>query len=464
MGSYYLLNPDYALRGWKLLPYAVQPVQSGVTEFMDKRRWDLLIKCDGQTEVDIDALEDGDREVFDKWLSGFLIFECPKGSELWPHQRYIYYPTRFKESVHWSITGKCNYKCKHCFMSAPHAAQGEPTWDELMIMLDSFVRCGIKRVTLTGGEPLVRRDFWDLVDEIHRKGINIDIIFSNGWLMNDEFFAQLDKRGMRPAIQFSFDGVGCHDWLRGVDGAEKAVTDAFEKCRERGIKTFAAMVMFKDNKDKIGETVRTLAKHGVSGLKICNAFPQGEWINYPDHYLTTAEMFQAYLDYIPEFIADGMPMSLELGGFFNYSKDSDEISATSDKRVPEDKFSKVFMCTSVRRSMYVSPQGNVLPCMSMVGTPVEDRFPNLLDQPLEEILDSSSLYMDIVNYRISDYLEHNPECRECEYKASCCGGCRAVALRDTPDDYLAPDLVICEYYKGGWREKKDKLLEDLLKR
>ena len=70
MGKYYLLNPHYTLRGWKLLPYAVQQSTGGATEFMDKRRWDLITKCDGKTEIDIDALDGKDREIFTMWLSG----------------------------------------------------------------------------------------------------------------------------------------------------------------------------------------------------------------------------------------------------------------------------------------------------------------------------------------------------------------------------------------------------------
>jgi len=53
-------------------------------------------------------------------------------------QEYRFYPARFKESVQWSITGRSNCKCRHCFMSAPHGAQGKPSWDELMRMLDAL--------------------------------------------------------------------------------------------------------------------------------------------------------------------------------------------------------------------------------------------------------------------------------------------------------------------------------------
>ncbi len=58
----------------------------------------------------------------------------------------------------------------------------------------------------------------------------------------------------------------------------------------------------------------------------------------------------------------------------------------------------------------------------MVGDPIEDRFPNMLAIPLEEILDQKSAYMDITGFHVSDFMEHNPEFTTCEYRSGCCGG------------------------------------------
>ncbi len=459
--KYYLLSPMYSLRGWKLLPYAIQHLYYPKTEFFREHEWNLLKACDGNTAIEWDTLPDNDRAWYEKWEKGGFIFPCEKGTKLRPNQEYRFYHARFKESVQWSITGKCNYKCKHCFMSAPHAAQGEPTWEQLMTMLDAFERCGIKGLNLTGGEPMIRKDFWDLVDEILKRGMVVPVLYSNGLLITDKFLDELEKRHMHPSIQFSFDGVGYHDWMRGVDGAEKIVIDALRRCQERGIRTSVSMVLFKDNKDSIRDSVNLMAELGCFGLKIGNASPQGEWKDQPEHYLSQAETYETFLEYIPHYFEDGKPISLGLEGFFNYEKQLDESGSYNEKSISEQDFGKVLMCGHVRREMYVSPKGNVLPCMSMVGGPIEEQFPNMLEIPLEEILDTKSLYMDIVNFRVSDFMEHNPECQECQYRTDCCGGCRAIAVRDHPTDYFAKDLITCEYYKGGWKDKKDALLKSI---
>ena len=455
---YYILTDGFALRGWKLLPYAIQALHYQQTEFFLKPDFELISACDGHTPIQWDALTQEQKGRYDHWEKYGFIRRTKGNERLQPTQEYRFYPARFKEYVQWSITGRCNYKCRHCFMSAPHAAQGEPAWEELMAMLDAFARCGVRNLQLTGGEPMVRGDFWDLVDAIHEKGLTVTILYSNGLLITDAFLDKLEARDMRPSIQFSFDGVGHHDWMRGVPGAEKIVLDALKRCQDRGIPTSVSMVICRESAGCIRESVNLMASLGVLSMKVGNASPMGEWKNEPEHFLSQAEAYEAFLDYIPHYFEDGKPLTLGLEGFFNYDRAKEKLSSWFEKDIEEQYFGKALMCGHVRRGMYVSPKGNVLPCMSMVGGPIEDQFPNMLETPLEDILDKQSAYMDITTSRVSDFMEHNPDCKTCEYRNGCCGGCRAVAVRDHPTDYLSKDLDTCRYFRDGWKAKKDALL------
>lgn len=388
---HYILSFWLAFRGWKLLPYAISHRFSLQTEFYRKEQWDLIRACDGKTDIVWDELTDEQRAAYEEWEKNGVIHLAGDGESLLKEQEYRFYPSRFKEKVQWSVTGRCNYKCRHCFMSAPHAAQGEPSWDELMTMLDAFERCGIKGINLTGGEPAVRSDFWQLVDEILSRGMIIPVIFSNGLLITDAFLDKLEARHIYPTIQLSFDGVGWHDWLKGIPGAEKIALDAFRRCHERGFPTAASMVLFRENKDSIRETANLLASLGVGSLKTDRTVEQGEWNRYKDHTLTLTELFETYLEYIPHYFEDGMPLTLSLDAFFIYDKQEKKMFSAYEKNIPEEYFGKVLMCGHVRRELYVSPKGGVLPCMSMVESAIEEQFPNMLETPLEEILDKGSL-------------------------------------------------------------------------
>ncbi|MBP5261874.1 MAG: radical SAM protein [Clostridiales bacterium] len=459
----YVLDERYAFRGYKGVPYGILDRAKGSSFFLTEPAYALAVNCNGRVDIDMDILPPVAQKMYEEWLQGGYIHVAEEGEEIYPFQEYRYYNSRYKETVHWSITGKCNYRCKHCFMSAPHALQGEPGFEDCIKMLESFERCGIQNVHLTGGEPLIRRDFWNIVDAVHDHNMGVQAIYTNGRLFNEEFVGNLRKRFMNPMIQFSFDGVGTHDWMRGVKGAEEDAIKAFKLCQKYGIGYGCSMSLCKDNAPAIRDTVRLLAELGCSNLKIGTCYAQGEWLNQPEHFLSQAETYQAFLDYIPQYFEDGCPMDIGLEGFFNYDRSGQNdksMFSANEKDVPDDAFGRVMMCGHVRKNMYVSPIGNVLPCMSMIGMPIESQFPNMLETPLEEILDKS-LYMHIVSFSIKDFMEHNPDCAACEYKNKCVGGCRAFAIRTTPDDYLGKDMWTCEYFKGGWMDKKNKLLEEM---
>ena len=80
----YILTPGYAFRGWKLLPYAVQYLYAPKTEFFREDDWALFSACDGQTDIDWDALTDAQRERYLRWEKGGFIRRAGEGECLRP--------------------------------------------------------------------------------------------------------------------------------------------------------------------------------------------------------------------------------------------------------------------------------------------------------------------------------------------------------------------------------------------
>ena len=460
MSVRYLLNPWMALRGWKKLPYGIQNLISGRAEFFDRDLFELFLSCDGKSPFDPEWSREEELEILAQWEKNNIIHKCESGETLRPYQQYKYYDSVFREAVHWSITGHCNFKCRHCFMSAPHARTKDPTLEELTEMLDAFSECGIAAVDLTGGEPLIRPDFFELLDRIREKNITVRTIFSNGHLVTDAFLQKLKERRIHPNFQMSFDGIGWHDWMRGVPGAEQAVLDAFRRCQREGFSTTASMVVFRENIGTIRDTVKLLAEAGCSQLKISIASPAGEWKNETEHYLTREEAFHAYLDYIPKYFEDGSPLTLIMEGMFVFDPKSGRAFSMFEKNCPEEYFGTVFSCAQMRRHLYVSPQGNVLPCMSMIGTEAEPLFPNMKKTPLKEILEKS-YFQKVSGMTIQEYMQANPECSRCEFRERCCGGCRAAGTSSGTGSCYSKDPSACAYFKNGWYKRKEALFKEL---
>ena len=450
MKNYYRLNDRYILRGWEKLPYAIIDTRTDKAEFIDAEHMNALNWCNGNIDITIPLVSDNERAIIHEYVSRGIVEPCEHGQVISRNQEYKFYPVRYVKSVQWSITGKCNFRCKHCYLSASTAKFGEISHDEAMYIISQLEECGIREVKLTGGEPLVRSDFWDIVDALIEHGIRITQIYSNGALVNEKFIDGLTSRGLHPAIYISYDGVGWHDWLRGVKGAEAMAERAIKLCTDNGFHVIADMCLHRHNKHTINESVKRMVSLGASLIRIGGIQNTGSWKenNEADNALSTDELFSLYYDYLPQFFSDNLPIGLWFASFFicNYGMNEFHIPNYMEKSNPDS-----CIC-GIRSDMYISPEGRVLPCMPMAGTILNDRMPFIKEKSLAECINSSA-WFNIVNLRVRDYWAANDECRNCEYASVCSPGCRATALEYEPDNYMAKSPVLCTLIKGKWPEK-----------
>ena len=453
---YYRLNDDVELRGYKGRPYGIYRSGEGEVHFLppvaDSR---ILFRCNGKNDLDPGMLTEMQRTALEELeRTGMLTVTACMNPMLHPIPRKVF-PCRYTEGVHWSLTGKCNFNCKHCFQSAPEGVLGEPSLERCLDMIRQFEECGVMRVDLTGGEPLIREDFLLIVDELLARKIAIGCIYSNGWLIDRPFLDALKERKLTVSFQLSFDGVGHHDWMRGVPGAEKRAVEAMKLLKEYGFPFSAAMCLCRENLASAWDTVCLMDSLGCQGMKLQRATPQGEWLRQPEHYLGDEELLEAYMDIARKYMASGLTADLQTEGVFAMNNGTDGKSVHILFAGPEesDRVLNAPSCGILRSNFFLGPNGAAVPCMSMCGSPVEKQFPNAFDTPLAEILRDSALTRLSGTTR-RDVTEHNAECRECAYRARCGGGrCRAGATDPGSEDFLAVDAFTCYLFRNRWYER-----------
>ena len=291
---------------------------------------------------------------------------------------------------------------------------------------------------------------------MNKRLIYTDTLYSNGELITTEVLEGFKKRHMHPAIHMSFDGVGWHDWIRGIDGAEEAVIRAFKLCKEHGFQTSASMCLHKHNIGTLRESINLLAQLGAVHLKMNVASPEGRWASEKEHFITQEEAFRAIIDYLPEYVEDGMPISVQFCTLIDFNKERKFVGIPAARFSGKDIAAKTPACGAVKTGMYISPTGMVLPCMTLGGTPVEKLFDNILDKPLSEIL-TDSYYKKMSVLKMGECIEHNEKCRDCGYRLDCGAGCRACACSGGKTDYMGIDPDTCEFFLGGWYEKAKEL-------
>ena len=449
---YYRLKEPWTFRGWQKRPFAIQaqdgPKKHELPYFYRKEVFLELLYCNGEEKVDISDFTAETRQIIREFLSHDMMEQSDEPMKpLEPWQRYHVFPARYIEAVHWSITGRCNFRCRHCLVSAPAAHHPQLPLKDCLHIIREIAICGIRRVDITGGEPLVRGDFEEIVKNLSRFGIDIGTLFTNASLLTEDVLQMLMKYHQYPAFQLSFDGLGHHDWLRGVQGAEQQSDKAFRLLQKYEFPVGVAMCIHKGNKDSLRATANYLAGLGVRNLRLNSPQKLGLWKQYADEYaLSQDEVWEVYRQYINDYFADGMPLDIELDGFFLCKKGETTYKISYVHHIKGDPdWSRLPYCESVQHLVYIGPEGRLAPCMGFSDTALGKKFPCILDEPLGP-LTLSGYYYDVMNTKMSDLLAKNPECAACEYLPVCCGGCMVEGITDD-GDYLVPDLRCCYFHK-----------------
>lgn len=449
---YHRLKDNFVLRGWRNLPHSIVDLNNGESIGLNSFIYTVLSLCNGR--VPNSLLLPSQQKIVNTLLKNGVVEEYTTPMALNEEQKYKLADCKQILSAHWSITGKCNLRCKHCYMSAPQAKFGELSKEQCFDIIEKLVQANIYKVSLTGGEPFVRKDFWDIVDKLIENRITIYQIYTNGFLLNADLLDKFIARNLNPQFSLSFDGKGCHDWLRGVSGAEQKTVDAIKILVEKGFSVDIEMSLHRRNINTLFESVIYLASLGVSHIKATPTSNSGNWIGENECYtLSHKELYDGYLEFIKAYKEAGAPINIMLGGFFMCNKGSTQyyIPGIKGREISKQEMLKRPVCGSARSNMYIAADGRILPCIPLSGLAIEASMPNLIEMELTTAL-NDSIYLKAVTTTQEDLFHKNKECNSCKHKYDCGGGCRASALISN-NEYLGKDEAICFFFKNNYEQK-----------
>jgi len=122
-----------------------------------------------------------------------------------------------------NVTGKCNLRCKHCFRDSGNVWKSELTTQEIFSVIDQFASMGGKDLIISGGEPFLRDDIFEIL-EFAKKKVPLVQIITNGTCITKEMANRLKK--LEPLyLQISIDGASdeVNDFIRGAGSFQRAV-------------------------------------------------------------------------------------------------------------------------------------------------------------------------------------------------------------------------------------------------
>ncbi len=149
--------------------------------------------------------------------------------------------------VIWNLVRRCNLLCKHCYsISGDVDFPGELTTDEVFSVMDDLKAFRVPVLILSGGEPLLRPDIYDISRRAKAKGFYVGLS-TNGTLIDDEHAGRIAEIGY-DYVGISLDGIGAvHDRFRGKAGAFDESLAAVRRLRKLGVKVGLRFTMTMDN-------------------------------------------------------------------------------------------------------------------------------------------------------------------------------------------------------------------------
>ncbi|WP_193368799.1 heme d1 biosynthesis radical SAM protein NirJ [Pelagibius marinus] len=168
-----------------------------------------------------------------------------------------------KPVVIWNLTRRCNLRCRHCYsVSADVDFPGELSHAQAMGVLEDLGAFGIPALILSGGEPLDRKDLFEIAARAREMKLYL-ALSSNGTRIVGEAADRVAEIGF-DYVGISLDGIGAtNDWFRGREGAFEQGLAGVRACKERGVKVGLRFTLTEDNAAQLPELLDLTEAEGV---------------------------------------------------------------------------------------------------------------------------------------------------------------------------------------------------------
>jgi len=360
--------------------------------------------------------------------------------------------------VVWNYTKLCNLRCKHCYEEAgPKPAPDELTTEECKKVIDDFERAGVVAIAFSGGEPLMRKDIFEVAGYAKSKGFFVSIA-TNGTLITKEVAERM--KNVFDYAEISLDGFEkTHDKFRGVPGAWKKTCEGIKNAVGAGIDTCVALTATRRNLKEIPKLVDFVEKElGAKRVIVFNFVPVGAGRAIIDQDLSPQER-QDLLKFLyermvstnfklicystaPQFAMVSWEYAQGANGGLIATHFTSKGMMSALKGRTESLAEFLGGCGAGRLYCGLQPNGDIIPCVFM---PI--KLGNIRRNNFAEVWDSSELLWKL---RDRDSLKG---CSTCEHRYIC-GGCRARAYAYY-GNVQAPDPG-CVYNLRYWEELNSK--------
>lgn len=331
--------------------------------------------------------------------------------------------------IAWEVTRSCNLSCIHCRASSEYGPyEGELTTDQCLKLVDNIASFSKPVIILTGGEPLMREDIFEIASYGDKKGLRM-VLATNGTLVTEEIAVKMLESGIK-RVSISIDGLDAesHDAFRGVSGAFEEAMAGITAMKKAGMEFQINTTITRVNLDQIQEILNLAIGLGAAAHHIFLLVPTGRGREMADQEIQP----QDYEETLNWFYEQSFTCPIQLKAtcaphyFRIFHQRRKEPPAES--REERDSLNAMTRgCMGGISFCFISHTGQVQPCGFL-----EIDCGQLKEKSLEDVWNNSPVFTDL-----RDLSKYKGKCGRCEF-IKVCGGCRARAYEIT-GDYLAEE-------------------------
>ena len=340
--------------------------------------------------------------------------------------------------IAWELTRACNLSCRHCRADAiTELDSNELSTTEAEHLIDHLSEYGKPILILTGGEPLLRPDIYDIAEYGTNKGLRV-VLATNGTLVTPEVARRLKDAGIK-RISISIDGSDAttHDDFRRELGSFDSSLKAIQYIKNAGIGYQINSTVTKRNITQIPDILNLAIELKADALHIFLLVPTGRGKEIEEDEIPPEE-YERVLNW---FYDQQKQVSIQLKAtcaphYFRIMRQ--RAKQEGIKITPKTHGFEAMTkgCLGGTGFCFISHIGEIFPCgylPALAG--------NIRQQTFKDIWENSKVFNDIRDLNLL-----KGKCGKCEYRAVC-GGCRARAYAAT-GDYLDEEPY-CMYQPGS---------------
>jgi len=331
--------------------------------------------------------------------------------------------------VAWEVTRSCNLSCRHCRAAADKGPYpGELSTEKCFQVIDEIAEVGRPIVILTGGDPMLRENIYEIARYGTDKGLKM-VMSPCGTLLSDENAQKLKDAGI-DRISLSVDGATArtHDDFRRVEGAFEEVMKGIESARRAGIEFQINTTVTKVNIDELPDILQLAIDLGAVAFHPFLLVPPGRGKELLQQELSP-EQYEETLNWVYDQ-QGSVPLEFKPTCAPHYYRILRQRAHADGLKVTPENFgmaARAKGCLGGQGFCFISYQGEVRICGFL-----DVRCGNLKEQSFGEVWRESPVFGEM-----RDLDGYHGRCGYCEYRRYC-GGCRARAF-ETSGDYLAEE-------------------------